>query len=96
MCKIISKMARKEDPLLGALWTMIWPFLTVFYCIAHIGLILLILLLFIGIFLIFLLYFKFKLLRKSRLQENDDHIIGESEILDYKMIKTKTIWCSNF
>ena len=89
-------MARKEDPLLGALWTMIWPFLTVFYCIAHIGLILLILFLVIGIFGIFLLYFKFKLLRKSRLRENDDHIIGESEILDDNLMKIKTIWCSNF
>ena len=89
-------MAPKADPLLGVLWTVIWPFLTVFYCIAHIGLILLILFLFIGIFVIFLLYLKFRLLRKSRLRENDDHIIGESEILDYKMMKTKTIWCSNF
>ena len=85
-------MAPKADPLLGVLWTVIWPFLTVFYCIAHIGLILLIVLLFIGIFVIFLLYLKFRLLRKSRLRENDDHIIGESEILDNNIrMKTKTI-----
>ena len=89
-------MARKEDPLLGALWTMICSFYAVFYCIAHIGLILLILFLIIGIFVIFLLYIKFKLLRKSRLRENDDHIIGESEILDDNMIKIKTIWYSSF